>query len=113
MSDDFGIGAAAGVAGGGALGALVVALLKWSGSRNINSLDSTIKMLGETISKLTEELQKLREAHIGLAKDVGALQEANRSLAARIDGQGSFWHKTFEDFRQTIEEKTSRRVRGR
>lgn len=97
-----------GVLGVGGIGAVVLALLKWSGSRNINSLDLTIKSLSDTIAKLTEEVQKLRESHIGLAKDVGALQEGQRSLAGRIDGQGAFWHKQFEEYRGSINDRLAK-----
>lgn len=101
MSDE--LAAAMGI-GGGLLGGggVIFSLLKWSGSRNIDALDGTIKALGETIGKLTDELQKLREAHIGLAKDVGALQEGQRALTARIDGQGTFWHQQFEEVRSRL-----------
>ncbi len=91
------------VLGGGGVGALVVGLLKWSGSRNIEALDGTIKKLGDTISDLTAEVQKLREAHIGLAKDVGALQEGMRGINERIQGQAKFWHEQFDEHREGIE----------
>ncbi len=87
--------------GGATIAGVIIGFLKWSLQRNINALDS----LGVTISKLTEEVQKLREAHIGLAKDVGALQEGQRGLAGRIDGQGAFWHKQFEEFRAAVNER--------
>lgn len=89
----------------GGIGGAIYAALKFSGGRNITALDSTLKSLSEQIAKLTDEVQKLREAHIGLAKDVGALQEGQRSLAGRIDGQGAFWHKQFEEFRAAVNER--------
>ncbi len=107
--------------GGGLLGSggIIFSLLKWSASRNIDALDKSIatfghamnesvKELGASISKLTEEVQKLREAHIGLAKDVGALQEGYRSMSARIDGQGSFYHKQFEEHRALVHERLNK-----
>lgn len=96
------------VVGAGGAGALIMKLLTWSGNRNISSLDTTIKSLTETIAKLAEEVQKLREAHIGLAKDVGALQEGQRRITERIDGQAAFYHKQFEEHRAMVHERMAK-----
>lgn len=91
--------------GGTVVGGLLMALLKWSGSRNISHLDGTIKALGEAVTALSKEIQALREANVGLAKDVGALQAANVHLQQRIDGQAEHWRKQFEEYRVMVHER--------
>lgn len=66
--------------GSAGVSALVVGLLKWSGSRNINTLDDTLKSLNASVATLSKDVRDLREANIGLAKDIG-------SLMRRVDEQ--------------------------
>ena len=102
----------AGYLGGGTVvGGLVVALLRWSGSRNISHLDATIATLSEAVAALSKEIQALREANVGLAKDVGALQSANNSLKERIDGQAEHWRKQFEEYRTLVHERLDKATR--
>lgn len=75
--------------GGGAgagLGGLVVGLLKLSGSRNIATLDDTLKSLKASTDALAKDVRDLREANIGLAKDIGSLnrrvEEQDKDIAA-------------------------------
>lgn len=102
----------AGYLGGGTVvGGLLVALLKWSGSRNISHLDATIATLSEAVAALSKEIQALREANVGLAKDVGALQSANNSLKERIDGQAEHWRKQFEEYRTLVHDRLDKATR--
>ena len=102
----------AGYLGGGTVvGGLVVALLKWSGSRNISHLAGTINALGEAVKALSKEIQALREANVGLAKDVSALQSANNSLKERIDGQAEHWRKQFEEYRTLVHDRLDKATR--
>lgn len=71
--------AAVGV-GGMTVGGLLIGLLKLAGSRNIATLDDTLKSLRASADVLAKDVRDLREANIGLAKDIGAL--AQRADAA-------------------------------
>lgn len=77
----------AGIGGAGVgVGALVMGLLKFSGSRNIASLDDTLKSLRASVDVLGKDVRDLREANIGLAKDIGSLmrrvEEQDREILA-------------------------------
>lgn len=94
------------VAGAGAgVGALIVSLLKWSGSRNINQLDHTLQTLAASVADLSKQVQGLREANISLAKDLGALQESQRMLQQRVDGQAQHWRQEFEKLEASLRRK--------
>lgn len=102
MSDPTDIAPVIGAsAGGGALvTGVLMGLLKWSGSRNINQLDHTLQALNASVAELTKQVQNLREANIGLAKDLGALQESQKNLQHRVDGQAQHWREEFEKLRR-------------
>lgn len=98
----------------GGLGALLMKLFGASAARNVKALDTTIEHLDKsitdtsekltkTIEHLSVEVQKLREAHIGLAKDVGALQQGHKDLEQRIAGQAEFYRKLIEDHRAAVD----------
>lgn len=102
----------AGYLGGGTVvGGVIMGLLKWSGSRNISHLDTTIKALSDAVAALSKEIQSLREANVGLAKDVGALQAANNHLNQRIEGQAEYWRRTFEEYRQAVHDRMDKATR--
>lgn len=96
---------AIGAAGGGGLGAFVVLLLKWSGSRNIASLDKTLSDLHQAVAALSKDIQSLREAHIGLAKDLGAVTKDQELLRDRIDGLARHWNERFDEYRKLVHER--------
>ncbi len=76
--------------GGVSVGAMIYSFVKWSGSRNITTLDNNIKELTTSTRDLSESVQRLREADIAIAKDVGALQSLCESLKERIEGQSAY-----------------------
>ena len=71
MSDPLDI--AMGAGGGATVAGMLVALLRFAGSRNISALDDTLKSLRASTDILSKDVRDLREANIGLAKDIGAL----------------------------------------
>ena len=62
-----------GAGGGATVAGMLVALLRFAGSRNISALDDTLKSLRASTDILSKDVRDLREANIGLAKDIGAL----------------------------------------
>lgn len=96
---------AIGAVGGGGLGAVVVGLLKWFGSRNIASLDATLSDLRLAVSALSKDIQSLREAHIGLAKDLGAVTKDQELLRERIDGLAKHWNERFDEYRKLVHDR--------
>lgn len=98
-------------AGGAGIGALLMGLLKFSGSRNIAALDKTLAELTAAVVDLRKEVQHLREAHVALAKDIGALQKDNELLRARLDGLAKHWAEKFEDHRRIVDERLNGRRR--
>lgn len=92
-----------GLAGMGA-GGLVVGLLKFLGSRQVVQLDETLKSLTSAVRDLNQEVRELREAHVAMAKDIGALQRDLDLIRQRIDGLAKYWGEKFEDHRKhTVE----------
>lgn len=83
MSDINELGAVG--VGGLTVGGLLVGLLKFAGSRNISALDDTLKSLNASVQTLTKDVRDLREANIGLAKDIGSLsrqvEEQDKEIA--------------------------------
>ena len=91
--------------GGLTVGGLTVGLLKWLGSRNISTLDTTLSNLASAVAGLSKEVQALREANVGIVKDIGALQEGFRLLQQRVDGQAQFWREQFEEHRKLVHDR--------
>jgi hypothetical protein len=91
--------------GGATVGGLLIGLVKALGSRNISALDKTLSELATAVTDLRKEVQTLREAHVALAKDIGALQEGFRLLQQRVDGQGTFWREQFEEHRKAVHDR--------
>ncbi len=86
------------VAGGSGigLGAIIVGLLKWSGSRNITTLDSTIQSLNTSVIGLSKDIQSMREKNIGQEKDVAQLSEKLGNFDQRLEGLAKYWREQFE-----------------
>ena len=97
------------VVGGMGTGGLMVGLLKFFGSRQVSQLDDTIKTLTGAVRDLNTEVRQLREAHVGMSKDIGALQEAMKNTAARIDGQAGAYRERFDSLQQQINEMSRAR----
>ncbi|MBP6479896.1 MAG: hypothetical protein KA310_03520 [Pseudomonadales bacterium] len=113
--NDLAVQVGAAIGGLGGLGALVLSVLKWSGARNVATLDETLKGLksemvgvGQDLRRHTDEIRgdiaRLREVQVGLGKDIGALQERCAGMTARIDGQASAWREEHEKQRARVEE---------
>ncbi len=88
--------------GGGVitLGGAAYALIKMLGGRQISNLDETLKSLAIAVDELRKTAQNLRETDIAQAKDIGALQEGQKMLTARIDGMGDHWRKQMDGMRR-------------
>lgn len=95
--------------GGASLGALGLGLLKFLGSRQVSQLDETLKMLHGAVRDLDLQVRDLREQLVGFAKDVGALQEGQKALGARIDGQATHYRERFDRLQEQINELSRRR----
>lgn len=95
--------------GGTGVGALVVGALKFLGSRQVSQLDETLKSLTSAVRDLNAEVRELREAHVAMSKDIGALQKDNELIRQRIDGLAKYWGEKFEDHRKAVDERLYRR----
>lgn len=102
---------------GSGIGATVVGVLaaavRWLGGRNINALDKTLEHLDKSIreqgaemkqliGELTREMRALRDTDIRQAEQIGALQQSQKSLADRIDGQGAHYRQQYERLAERV-----------
>jgi gas vesicle protein len=94
-----------GAGSGTVLGGLMVSALKFSAGRNLHTLDETLKALKSSIDELARDIRTLRETDIAQAKDIGALQEGQKALQGRVDGQGNFWREQFEEHRALVHDR--------
>lgn len=89
------------VGGGGlTVGGLIVGAFRWLGARNISALDETLKALRSAVEELHKEVRHLRETDLTQGIHIGALQQEVKGLKERIDGQGQYWHKQFDELKQ-------------
>ncbi len=98
MSDLPELGVA--IAGGGVGGAALMKVLGFLGNRTVSTLDKSLEELKAAIRDLTLEVRALRDTDIKQAEQIGALQEGQKALTARIDGQGAFWREQIEAVRR-------------
>jgi len=94
--------------GGLTIGGLLVGFLKALGSRQVTQLDKTIEALTAAVRDLDKEIRDLREMMIATAKDIGALQEANKQITARIDGQASHYRERLDSLQLQLNERARR-----
>lgn len=98
MSD---LGETAGLVAAGGMGTgVLMKLLGFFGQRNVSQLDKALEELKAAIRDLTTEVRSLRDTDIKQAEQIGALQEGQKALTARIDGQASFWREQIESLRK-------------
>lgn len=90
--------AGAATAGGISTGVLMKAL-GFLGQRTVNALDKSLEELKAAIRDLTTEVRALRDTDIKQAEQIGALQEGQKSLQARVDGQATFWREQIASIR--------------
>jgi uncharacterized protein YoxC len=98
--------------GGITVGGLLVGLVKAMGSRNISALDKTLADLAAAVTGLAKEVQAMREAHIALAKDVGAVQKDMELLRQRVDGLAEHWREQFEEHRRLVHDRMAEATRA-
>jgi chromosome segregation ATPase len=92
--------------GGLTIGGILVGLLKVAGSRNITALDDTLKSLRTSVEVLAKDVRDLREANIGLAKDIGSLTRRVEEQDKEIAGLRRQLHR-WGNFLQRIALKTA------
>lgn len=91
--------------GGVVVGGLIMSALKFSASRNLHTLDETLKALKGSIDELARDIRTLRETDIAQAKDIGALQQGLNSLEKRVDGQGVYYREQLEEHRKLVHDR--------
>lgn len=79
-------------------------LLKTLSTRQVTQLDTTIKSLTDAVRDLYKEIHELRMAHVAMSKDIGALQEGQKSIKDRIDGQANAYRERFDALQMQINE---------
>lgn len=88
------------IGAGGTGGVAIIGVIAWklfgvSASRNLETLDDTLKTLAGSIAELGRDIRNLRETDVRQAEQIGALQQGQKSLTERVDGQGNFWREEF------------------
>ncbi len=101
--------------GGMGVGGLLIGLLKWSTTRNLQAIDDRFVGLAKSMDTIGSEMKNLiGEVHryntqlAVLAKDVGYLTAEKDKLIGKIEGLQSFWVARFEKHIQQVHEDFER-----
>ena len=70
----------------------------------MSQLDETLKALTGAVRDLDMQLRDVRERLIGFAKDIGSVQEGQKAMKDRIDGQANVYRERFDSLQQQINE---------
>ncbi len=79
------------------LGTVLWGAVKYLGGRQLKQYDEHIQHLTASITALSKTIQELREANIGLAKDIGAQTSATATNRERIDEATKFWREQLKE----------------
>lgn len=111
MSDPADIATVVGASVGGVAGtgALVIALVKWLGSRAVQkedeankSRDMRLTTLEAEHAEVKERLTRLDERLAGTARELGRHENESARLAGKIDGLQSDWRGRFEKLQDEL-----------